>query len=254
MLNLRKLLLFCLLAAVLAALGCSGRPKYPACDGDKDCQPKERCVNKKCVQCKDNMDCPEGTACVAGGCKPIEGYCNSDTDCGPLGLCKNHKCVACNVDSECGPNATCRAGKCIRPGTCETDEDCPEDQDCVNNRCVKVGQGSSNIPSCPLDAVFFGFDEYTLSDASKATLSKAYDCLQANKDRTVAVVGHTDARGTVEYNISLSDDRAQAVITYLGRLGIDPARMRKVPKGSSEAQGADEASYAKDRRVEFVWE
>jgi peptidoglycan-associated lipoprotein len=254
MLNLRNLLLFCFLGAVLAALGCGGRPKYPACDGDKDCQPKERCVNKKCVQCKDNMDCPEGTTCVAGGCQPTEGYCKSDSDCGIFEVCKDNRCTSCTVDEECGPGGACRAGKCIRPGTCETDEDCPEDEDCVNNRCVKSGQPSSNIPSCPVEAVYFGFDEYTLGDAAKASLQKTYDCLQANKDRTVAVVGHTDRRGTVEYNISLSDDRSQAVITYLGRLGVDPARLRKVPKGASEAQGADEAGFAKDRRVEFVWE
>jgi outer membrane protein OmpA-like peptidoglycan-associated protein len=105
-----------------------------------------------------------------------------------------------------------------------------------------------------MEKVYFGFDVYTLSDAAKQSLEKAYDCLQANKDRNIAVVGHTDARGTVEYNIGLSDDRAQAVITYLGRLGIDPARMHKVPKGSGEARGASEAGYAEDRRVEFVWE
>lgn len=258
MVNLRKLLLFSLLGMLPALLGgilgCGGRPKYPACDGDKDCKPKERCVAKKCVQCKDNMDCPEGTQCVAGGCKPVEGYCKADSDCGVFEVCKDHKCTSCKVDEECGPGGKCRAGKCIRPGTCEKDEDCPEDEDCVNNHCVKSGLPSGQIPSCALEPVYFGFDQYTLADDAKSLLQKDYDCLQANKARTVAVVGRTDPRGTVEYNIGLSDDRAQAVITYLGRLGVDPARLHKVPKGASEAQGHDEAGWSKDRRVEFVWE
>ena len=49
-------------------------------------------------------------------------------------------------------------------------------------------------------------------------------------------------------------DRAQAVITYLSRLGVDPARLRKVPKGSGEATGVEESGFAKDRRVDFTWE
>jgi peptidoglycan-associated lipoprotein len=248
---LRKLLLFFFL---VSAATCGGKPKYPSCDGDKDCKAKEHCVLKKCVQCADNTHCPKGQECVAGGCKMKAGYCDADSDCGPLEVCKNHKCTTCANDGECGPGGKCRNGKCIRPGGCETDEDCPEDQDCVNFRCVKPGGPTSNIPKCPMDPIYFGFDVYTLTDEAKASLQKNFDCLQANKDRTIAVVGHTDARGTVEYNISLSDDRAQAVITYLGRLGVDPARMRKLPKGSAEAKGTDEAGYAKDRRVEFVWE
>jgi hypothetical protein len=251
---LRKLLLFSFLGAfgVLAG-GCPGRPKYPSCDGDKDCKPKERCVMKKCVQCADDTHCPEGHQCVEGGCKPVAGYCASDSDCGPLEVCKNNRCTTCANDGECGPGGRCRDGKCIRPGGCETDEDCPEDQDCVNFRCVKSGTPSTNIP-CPLEPVYFGFDVYTLTDPAKATLQKNYDCLQKAKERPVAVVGFTDSRGTVEYNIGLSDDRAQAVITYLGRLGVDPARMRKLPKGAAEAKGVDEAGFANDRRVEIVWE
>lgn len=246
---LRKLLLF----SFVVLWACGGKPKYPSCDGDKDCKPKERCVLKKCVQCGDNTHCPEGTECVNGGCKPSAGFCNGDSDCGLLEVCKNHKCTSCENDGECGPGGKCRSGKCIRPGNCETDQDCPEDQDCVNFRCVKPGS-TSKKPSCALEPVFFGFDVYTLSDAAKTSLTKNFDCLKANPTSPVAVIGHTDARGTVEYNVTLSDDRAQAVITYLGRMGIDPARMHKVPKGAAEAKGVDEAGFANDRRVELVWE
>lgn len=261
MLNQRKLLLFWFQLLVLGALttlgalgGCSGKPKYPSCDGDKDCKPKEHCVNKKCLQCRDNTDCAEGTQCIAGGCAPLAGYCTTDAQCGPFEVCKNNKCSTCATDGECGPGGKCKSGKCFRPGSCEKDEECPEDQDCVNNRCVKTNQPAANAPSCPLDTVYFGFDQYTLADDAKFILQKNFDCLQNNKTRTVAIVGHTDPRGTVEYNISLSDDRAQSVITYLGRMGVDPARMRKLPKGSGEAKGVDEAGFGKDRRVEFVWE
>jgi peptidoglycan-associated lipoprotein len=187
-------------------------------------------------------------------CIKAPGWCDTEADCAWSEVCKDHKCMACTSDSECGPGAHCRAGKCIRPGFCQTDEDCPEDQDCKNNRCIKPGGATGDLPKCPLEPVYFGFDVFALTDESKAILQKNFDCLQANKQRKVAVVGNTDPRGTVEYNIGLSDDRAQAVITYLGRLGVDPGRMHKVPKGSSEAKGVDDASWTKDRRVEFVWE
>jgi peptidoglycan-associated lipoprotein len=243
-------------AFLIAGATSCGRPKYPSCDGDKDCKAPEKCVNKKCVECRDNMDCKEGHECgPTNPCQPRPGWCGSDADCGVFEVCKNNKCSACESDGECGPDGKCREGKCIRPGTCENDEDCAEDEDCVENRCVKFGSGTNiKLPSCPMAVIYFGFDVYTLTDEAKSLLQKNHDCLQGNKDRTVAVVGHTDPRGTIEYNIGLSDDRAQAVITYLSRLGVDPSRMRKVPKGSGEATGRDEAGYSKDRRVEFVWE
>jgi peptidoglycan-associated lipoprotein len=258
MANWRKLLWFSWILAGIVALACAaacgGKPTYPACDGDSDCKKPERCVNKKCVQCLADADCGPGKACSAGECKPLPGYCDDDSGCSPFEVCKEHKCTFCASDTECGVGGKCKSGKCFRPGMCEKDTDCAEDEDCVNNRCTKYQRPTANLPTCPLDPVFFGFDVYTLSDEAKKVLEKDYDCLNANKNRNFAVVGYTDPRGTVEYNIGLSDDRAQAVATYLARFGIDPARIHKVPKGSAEAKGTDESGWAKDRRVEFVWE
>ena len=59
--------------------------------------------------------------------------------------------------------------------------------------------------------MFFAFDVYSLSDEAKSITQKNFDCLQANAKRTVRVVGYTDPRGSVEYNIGLSDDRSQSV-------------------------------------------
>ena len=62
--------------------------------------------------------------------------------------------------------------------------------------------------------------------------------------------GHTDTSGTEEYNIALSERRAQSVADYLSRLGSDPAKMQVVPKGETEPTGLGDD---KDRRVEFNW-
>ncbi len=242
-------------AFALVLSGCSAKKlKYPACDGDKDCKPAEKCVNKKCLQCAKDADCGEGKTCVDGACKPKEGWCAGDGDCENGQVCKEHQCVACQADNECGEGGKCQNGGCLRKGQCKKDEDCAEDEDCVKGVCVKGGaKAGDDLPKCTLEEIHFAYDQYSIPDEAKPALQKNADCLSSTP-RAVSVIGMTDNRGTDEYNIGLSDDRAQSIITYLGRLGIDPSRLHKVPKGEGEATGADEAGWAKDRRVEFKWE
>jgi peptidoglycan-associated lipoprotein len=245
------------LAVLLACLaGCPGKPKYPACDGDKECQKGEKCVNKHCQQCATDADCGDGKQCVKGACQAIPGYCTADGDCPNGQVCKEHKCEACVADSECGEGGRCREGGCLRKGQCDADADCAEDEDCINHVCIKGGAGGAadgDRPTCTLETIYFGFDQYVLTEDSKQALERNLTCMSSSP-RGVSVIGHTDSRGTIEYNIGLSDDRAQSVVTYLSRLGIDMARLHKVPRGATEASGSDEAGYAKDRRVEFQWE
>ena len=74
--------------------------------------------------------------------------------------------------------------------------------------------------------------------------------IEKTPGKNVYVMGHTDPSGTDEYNIALSERRAQTVADYLARLGIDPARLQVVPKGETEPTGLGDD---KDRRVEFQW-
>lgn len=246
------LFLFCL---VLGAAGCpSPPPKYPICERDKDCRPGEKCVNKRCQKCAGDADCGPGSRCVNGACETIPGWCSGDGDCEAGMVCKDYQCVRCQADADCGAGGRCVDGSCLRKGQCRNDEDCAEDEDCVNGVCAKAAVPSGEpTPKCTPEPIYFGYDQYTLDDAAKAILQRSAECLSSTP-RKVTVLGHTDPRGTDEYNIGLSDSRAQAVITYLVRLGIDPGRMRKVPKGESEATGNDESGWTRDRRVELVWE
>jgi len=102
--------------------------------------------------------------------------------------------------------------------------------------------------------VYFAFDEYSIPDNAKENLQETSNCIQQATDKNVIVEGHTDDRGTPEYNIALSEKRARSVADFLARLGIDPARLRIVPKGETEASGSDEASRAEERRVNFEWQ
>jgi peptidoglycan-associated lipoprotein len=240
-------------AFALAAPGCGDKkPNYPVCNGDADCHTSEKCVNRQCVQCAEDVDCQKGEVCEAGACNKKAGFCNADGDCDNGQVCKDNTCTACTADAECGDGGKCQNGACLRKGQCKVDEDCAEDEDCVSGVCQRAGQAANDTPKCQLEAVYFGFDQGTVPDEAKAILQKNSECLSTTS-KPVAIVGLTDPRGTDEYNISLSDDRAQAVMDYLKRLGIDQGRMQKVPKGEGVATGTDESGWAKDRRVEFEW-
>lgn len=243
-----------LVAAVVVLGGCGDKsPKYPTCKGDKDCKEGEVCVDQRCLQCGDDDDCPDGQRCDEGACVAPEPACSSDTDCADGQVCKNSQCVACQSDGECGPGGKCQQGECLRPAACNVDEDCADDEDCIDGRCQRpwAGQTPSDV-TCELAAVFFGFDEASVPPEARDLLEGNATCIKgAEGTPTVQVIGHTDASGTEEYNIALSERRAAAVTDFLARLGIDPARFHVIPKGESEASGAGES--AEDRRVEFSW-
>jgi peptidoglycan-associated lipoprotein len=191
-------------------------------------------------------------ALAACSSKPKYPICGSDKDCRDGEHCVNKRCLA-----EPKPG---KDGKAENPDdklkSCKVDEDCADDEDCVNGKCRKTYKesgGNGTPASCNLDPVYFGFDQFTVAPEAGEQLTKGAECLKAEGERGIYVVGHTDPRGTEEYNIALSERRARAVADYLSRLGIDPARLQVVPKGESEAQGTDEGSYEKDRRVDFEW-
>ena len=74
--------------------------------------------------------------------------------------------------------------------------------------------------------VNFEFDQYNLTDDAKATLDELGQALKANPQFAVTIEGHADERGTVEYNIALAEQRAQAAQGVPGRArrGREPRR------------------------------
>src|SRR5688572_4004130 len=240
----RTLPLGFLFAGVVLAIASCG-PSYPACDGDKDCKPKEFCVARKCQQCRDTNDCSAGYSCNNGKCSAIAGYCSDRSQCAAGQECIANRCRACESDGECGPGLKCLQGQC-KKAQCSTDNDCPQDKDCQNGVCV----GKQQVVQCQLGPVYFGFDQASLTSEANSTLNGNADAIKKN-GRNVDLVGRADPRGTTEYNMALSDRRAQAVRDYLQRLGIDASKLSKVPRGAIDATGADESGWAKDRRVDF---
>jgi outer membrane protein OmpA-like peptidoglycan-associated protein len=105
-----------------------------------------------------------------------------------------------------------------------------------------------------LKNVYFDFDKTTLKSESYPELDKVVDFLQKNPTVEIEIAGHTDYKGTDEYNINLSQGRCQSVVDYLINQGIDTYRL--TPQGYGEGRPIDtnetEAGRANNRRVEFT--
>lgn len=236
-----------ILGSVLAA-SCSD-PAKPGCKGDKDCKDGKKCAENKCVECTEDSDCGKGKRCSANACIAAP-ECTKDDQCPAGQVCQASKCKPCASDGDCGPGGSCEAGACKRATKCSKDEDCADDEDCVNGYCKRAGAASNDPGACPLATIYFGFDDSSIQQSERDRLDSNAQCIEKTKGKNVFLVGHTDTSGTEEYNIALSERRAQSVADYMARLGSDPARMQVVPKGETEPTGLGDD---KDRRVEFQW-
>lgn len=101
--------------------------------------------------------------------------------------------------------------------------------------------------------VYFDFDSYAITNESVDILTKAADYLRQNTSTRTILEGHTDERGTIEYNMVLGQKRADAVRAFLIKLGIPASRLKTVSYGKEMPAdpGQDEAAWAKNRRVHF---
>src|SRR5215216_2976144 len=98
----------------------------------------------------------------------------------------------------------------------------------------------------------FEYDQATVRSTDQAVLDRKAAILAANPNVRVQISGHADERGSDEYNLALGNRRAAAAKRYLENKGIDGSRLEVVSYGEERplAQGADESSYAQNRRNE----
>ena len=99
---------------------------------------------------------------------------------------------------------------------------------------------------------YFDFDSYTLKPEAIDALDAHIAYLSGN-DQTVRLEGHTDERGTREYNMALGERRANAVRDYMVVNGIASYRIETVSYGEERpvAYGSGEANWSQNRRVEL---
>lgn len=100
----------------------------------------------------------------------------------------------------------------------------------------------------------FAYDKSVIEPAARVTLKKLADWLMKNKGYALAIEGHCDERGTVEYNLALGQRRADAAMKYLADLGVKKADITTISYGKERPldPGHNEEAWAKNRRANFT--
>ncbi len=105
-----------------------------------------------------------------------------------------------------------------------------------------------------LKNIYFDFDKTSLKAESFVELNKVVDLLKQNPSLEIEIEGHTDSKGSDQYNKDLSQGRAQSVVDYIASQNILKSRL--AAKGFGESKPIDtnetEAGKANNRRVEFT--
>lgn len=228
---MRRLFSFAVpLVVVVALAGCGRKPTGGKCDSDKDCAAQEGfgkvCVQGRCQECSKDVDCPAGFSC-------------RDNKCAPRAECDDTR--------PCGDGLMCQGGKCV------TDPEAAAREAARRKAEEDARRSAEQRVSCQLEPVLFDFDAATLRPEARDTLGRDADCLKQMKGKKVSVEGHADERGTNEYNVHLSQRRAESVLRFLVNLGVDGGALSPVSYGEEQpvCTESSEDCWRRNRRVEL---
>ncbi len=123
----------------------------------------------------------------------------------------------------------------------------------------RVGEGiivtfNENNPDGSKMGVYFDFDKSDITNNSKRALDKLVQIFNEYPETNILVEGHTDDKGADDYNLALSERRAQAVGSYLKAQGIPASRLTISWYGESQpkVENSTDVTRAENRRVEFA--
>ena len=122
-------------------------------------------------------------------------------------------------------------------------------QDSIANAQRLLGEARNAITA----AVYFDYDRSEISEEARGILDAKVPLLSANPGLRIRVAGHTDSRGSDEYNLALGQRRAAAAKRYLTQRGIADGRIDVISYGEERpaAQGEEESAWSQNRRAEF---
>jgi OOP family OmpA-OmpF porin len=118
---------------------------------------------------------------------------------------------------------------------------------------ARTCQAEANRRVAPGETVLFDFDSDVVHEAGRELLDEVVEIAALCPQVSVEVSGHTDAVGDKDYNIALSERRAEAVVAYLVEAGMEANRLSAVGMGFSQpvADNSTEAGRVQNRRIEF---
>jgi peptidoglycan-associated lipoprotein len=160
--------------------------------------------------------------------------------------------VACGSDPKpppAAPAGTIQAPMATAPpaSSAKPDDDASKGQINISDE-IKRACGITDAEA------YFDFDSAHVQDNARAVLTKLAKCFTDGplKGRKMNLVGHADPRGEEEYNMVLGGKRADNVKHFLVGVGLPDAQAMTTSRGEMDATGTEEASWAKDRRVDVV--
>ena len=127
------------------------------------------------------------------------------------------------------------------------------ERDIEGARVERVGEG---IKITFDSGILFDVNKSSLKDYSKAELTKLATILNKYDDTNILLAGHTDSTGSDQYNLELSQRRAQSVSDYLSIKNVNPERFAVQGYGESDPVARNDTAdgRAQNRRVEVaIW-
>ncbi|MCY4046008.1 MAG: peptidoglycan-associated lipoprotein Pal [Cellvibrionales bacterium] len=118
---------------------------------------------------------------------------------------------------------------------------------------IETGSSYSDMSFDSLTkTIYFGFDRSVITSDSKMALDKVVAFMKAG-NKSLRLEGHTDERGSREYNMALGERRGNAVKDYLVAKGVPSSRLEVISYGEEKpaVRASNESAYAKNRRVEI---
>ena len=118
----------------------------------------------------------------------------------------------------------------------------------------ELAAGAARVREALADIVYFEYDSNQLTTEAEGKLRTKAAILRANPGLEIRVDGHADERGSTEYNLALSQRRAETVRDFLTGYGIAASRISTIPYGEERPQveGTGESVWAQNRRAEFA--
>jgi peptidoglycan-associated lipoprotein len=158
--------------------------------------------------------------------------------------------------------AGCSSTKLDEPATVETRTPTEVNPDANAGNTGKTAESAvksvdlganATMPAGVGRVVYFDYDSFVVKDEFRPVIEGHAKFLGANKAKRILIEGHTDERGSREYNLALGQKRAEAVQRSLLLVGAAEGQIEAVSFGEERPaeQGADESAWAKNRRAEL---
>ncbi len=124
---------------------------------------------------------------------------------------------------------------------------CGDSSDSLSDTALPERSGNpdtADYETLKSETVFFAYDSFTIEAKERPKLDKLANYLSNNSNTKIVIAGHTDARGTPQYTLALSEKRATAVRQYLIGLGASGSNISTIGYGEDRPSSEGESDSA----------